>query len=329
MIAADLHRIQAYLRVAAPRGRDHARIGPFLATFTRESDNPYLNYAIPDDGAAPQREEIDALVAAYTQRNRKPRFEYIPAIAPKLEAALLDAGFEVEARTPLMVYGGKDASIDEPEGIEIATATSNEDLQDAAWRTLARETGLRTLPDGIHLEQLATYGRPNRDPRTRVVSVAYLALTPDIPLPHIRVSSGRVRFWPVTDLDGDDAPPLAFDHAQIVRDAVERARARLEYTTVALAFLEESLTLADLRHVYETVWGVTLDPSNFRRKVLDTPGFLVPLGGEVRREHGVGRGRPGELYRKGTAFWLERVVARPRPSAAAEPRAAVGRDDRT
>ena len=206
---------------------------------------------------------------------------------------------------------------------------ADEDLPDAAWRMLARETGLRMLPDGIHLEQLGTYGRPNRDPRTRVVSVAYLALTPDIPLPDARVSSGHVRFWPVKDLDGADAPRLAFDHAQIVRDAVERARARLEYTTVALAFLEEPLTLADLRHVYETVWGVTLDPSNFRRKVLDTPGFLVPLGGEVRREHIGGRGRPGELYRKGTAFWLEHVIARPRPSTAAEPRAASGRDDNT
>src|SRR5919201_1851105 len=91
---------------------------------------------------------------------------------------------------------------------------ADEDLPDAAWRTLARETGLRALPGGIHLEQLATYGHPNRDPRTRVVSVAYLALTPDIPLPDARVSSGHVRFWPVKDLDGDDAPRLAFDHAQ-------------------------------------------------------------------------------------------------------------------
>lgn len=82
--AADLHRIQAYLRVAAPRGRDHARIGPFLATFNRGSDNPYLNYAIPDDGVAPQRAQIDALVTAYTGRNRKPRLEYIPSIAPKV-----------------------------------------------------------------------------------------------------------------------------------------------------------------------------------------------------------------------------------------------------
>jgi ribosomal protein S18 acetylase RimI-like enzyme len=130
--AADLHRIQAYLRVAAPRGRDHERIGPFLATFNRQSDNPYLNYAIPDDRAAPRRAHIDALVAAYTGRSRKPRLEYIPSIAPQVEPALLDAGFEVEARTPLMVYAGKTVTINEPEGFGVATATSDLDLRDAS-----------------------------------------------------------------------------------------------------------------------------------------------------------------------------------------------------
>lgn len=187
----------------------------------------------------------------------------------------------------------------------------DEDLADAAWRTLARETGVRTLPRGTHLEQLATYGRPGRDPRTRVVSAAYLALTPDITPPLAAASGGRVRFWPVADLVGDDAPPLAFDHATIVHDGVERARAKLEYTTVALSFVEEPFTLADLRHVYETVWGAALDPSNFRRKALDTPDFVVPLGDAARHERRGGRGRPGELYRKGTAYRLDRMIARP------------------
>lgn len=186
-----------------------------------------------------------------------------------------------------------------------------EDLTHAAWRTLARETGVRTLPPGTHLEQLATYGRPGRDPRTRVVSAAYLALTPDIAPPPSTARGGRVRFWPLADLAGDDAPPLAFDHATIVHDGVERARAKLEYTTVALSFVEEPFTLADLRHVYETVWGAALDPSNFRRKALDTPDFVVPLGDAARREQRGGRGRPGELYRKGTAYRLDRVIARP------------------
>ncbi len=123
----------------------------------------------------------------------------------------------------------------------------DEDLPQAAWRILARETGLRALHRGVHLEQLATYGAPGRDPRTRVVSAAYLALTPRVALSGRGEKGERVRLWAVADLDGDEAPRLAFDHAAIVRDGVERARAKLEYTTAALAFVEEPLTLAELR----------------------------------------------------------------------------------
>jgi hypothetical protein len=107
--AADLRRIQSYLRVAAPRGRDHAKIGPFLATFNRETDNPYLNYAIPDEDAAPSGIDIDSLVEAYEARSRKPRLEYIPSIAPAAEPALLAYGFEVEYRTPPMIHRSRDA----------------------------------------------------------------------------------------------------------------------------------------------------------------------------------------------------------------------------
>src|SRR5919198_4606718 len=106
MTAAQLQRIQAYLRVAAPRGRDSERIGPFLATFNRDSDNPYLNYAIPDDGATPSADDVAALVNAYRARARKPRLEYVSSLAPAVEPALLAAGFEVEGRLPLMVYRG-------------------------------------------------------------------------------------------------------------------------------------------------------------------------------------------------------------------------------
>ena len=133
MTAPDLRRIQAYLRVAAPQGRDHARIGPFLATFNRETDNPYLNYAIPDEDAAPTPEEIAALVAAYRQAERKPRLEYIPAVAPAGEAALLRARFEVEGRTPLMVYEPAAAATPPvPDGIELLAASTDEELTAAA-----------------------------------------------------------------------------------------------------------------------------------------------------------------------------------------------------
>jgi ribosomal protein S18 acetylase RimI-like enzyme len=133
MSVVDLHRIQSYLRVAAPRGRDHAQIGPFLATFARDSENPYLNYAIPDDDAVPSPADVEALVDAYRERDRKPRLEYIPSIAPVVESTLVAAGFEVEARTPLMIYArARNASLPEPAGIELLSPISEDELRDTA-----------------------------------------------------------------------------------------------------------------------------------------------------------------------------------------------------
>ena len=188
-----------------------------------------------------------------------------------------------------------------------------QDLPEAAWRTLARETGVDALPPGIHLEQIGTYGWPGRDPRMRVVSVSYVALTPSLALCGALVAGGHVRFWPIEDLAGDDAPRLAFDHATILRDGVERARSKLEYTTVALSFVQEPFTIADLRRVYETVWDTDLDPNNFRRSVSETRGFVIPLDGEVRRSHEAGRGRPAALYRKGPTGLLSHTIKRPLP----------------
>ena len=135
MNAAALQRIHSYLRVAAPRGRDQQRIGPFLATFHRSSDNAYLNYSIPDDGARPAAADVSALVDAYRRRARKPRLEYIQVLAPEVEPALLAAGFEAEGRLPLMLYrGNADADLDKapPGGIELVAATSGGELQDVA-----------------------------------------------------------------------------------------------------------------------------------------------------------------------------------------------------
>ena len=181
-----------------------------------------------------------------------------------------------------------------------------EDLEAAARRELAEETGVKV--SALHLEQLHTYGAPARDPRMRIVSVAHLALMPDLPRPGAGTDAADARFWPVADLATVDGPKLAFDHEQIVADGVERAREMLEVSTIATSFVEEPFTIADLRRVYESVWGTSLHPANFRRKVLSVPHLVEPTG----EERATGRGWAA-LYRAGTAPALRPPMLRPEP----------------
>ncbi len=163
-----------------------------------------------------------------------------------------------------------------------------EDLRDAAVRELREETGLRI--DDVHLEQLATYGAPRRDPRMRVVSVAWLVLAPDLPSP-VAGTDAEDASW--RSVDGTlSSGRLAFDHASILRDGVERARAKLEYSSLGASFCDDEFTVGELRAAYEAVWGIELDPRNFHRKVTGTPRFLVETGRTTTR----GGGRPAMLY---------------------------------
>lgn len=188
----------------------------------------------------------------------------------------------------------------------------DEDLGRAAARELAEETGLRAQ-SGAHLEQLATYGDPDRDPRMRVVSVAHLVLAPDLPAPRAGGDARSARWTPVGELlkdgarDPAEGSPLAFDHARILADGVERARSKIEYSSLATAFCPPEFTVGELRRVYEAVWGVALDPRNFHRKVTGTPGFLVPTGGTTTRQGG----RPAQLFRAGGAALLNPPMLRP------------------
>lgn len=179
----------------------------------------------------------------------------------------------------------------------------DEDLPATAARVLAERAGLPDAP--VHLEQLQTYGYPDRDPRQRVVSVAYLGLAPDLPAP----VQPRMSWQPVARLT-----ELAFDHLRILQDGVERARAKLEYTSLGAAFCQDTFTVAELRRVYEIVWGTPLDPRNFHRKVTGAERFLVETGSASSSG-----GRPAQLYRRGDAELLHPPMLRPRPSEAGEP----------
>jgi 8-oxo-dGTP diphosphatase len=176
----------------------------------------------------------------------------------------------------------------------------DEGLDEAAARELGEETGVRVA----HLEQLATYGDPDRDSRMRVVSVAYLAMVPEPPSPRAGTDAAAAAWRPVRDLAAEQ---LAFDHHRILEDGIERARGKLEYTTLAAAFCPPEFTIAELREVYEAIWGEPLDPRNFSRKVLSSDGFVVPTQATTTR----GGGRPARLYQAGRATELAPPIRRP------------------
>jgi 8-oxo-dGTP diphosphatase len=178
-----------------------------------------------------------------------------------------------------------------------------ENLEQAARRELEEETGL--LARKVHLEQLASYGDPHRDPRQRVVTVAHLALAPDLPAPVAGGDAAGAEWLDVDELLRA-RPGLAFDHSTILRDGLDRARSKLEYTPLAAAFCPPEFTIAELRRVYEIVWGTELDPRNFHRKVTGTPGFVVDTK-KVR----VDRGRPAQVYRVGNLRLLHPAMLRP------------------
>lgn len=204
----------------------------------------------------------------------------------------------------------------------------DEDLDTAADRLVHDATGLDC--SRLHIEQLRSYigatsttggsaggdgpgaaeapvapGGPG-DPGPRAASVAYMALLPVGCDPAPGSSAEAFRWWAVDDL-ASDGPELAFDHARIVADGVERCRSKLEYTTVAASFLREPFTLGELRRVYENVWDVKLHHSNFARKLTSSPGYLV-----AERDGSPGR---ASLYRRGSATFVMPPIPRPAPDA--------------
>lgn len=160
----------------------------------------------------------------------------------------------------------------------------DEDIEATANAKLEEGTGV----SGLYLEQLCTFGAPDRDPRERVVSIAYYAL----------VASKRLRLR--TDEHGegvgwfalDELPELAFDHTQMVETAHQRLAAKLEYSTIAFQFMPERFTLSELQNVYQIILNCDLDKRNFRKRMLSMD--QIRQTAEVRKN---GSHRPARLYR--------------------------------
>ena len=160
----------------------------------------------------------------------------------------------------------------------------DESLEKGARRELEEETGV----SGVYLEQLYTFGQPDRDPRERVITVAYYALIP----------SDKIEIRAATDAEGvswfgmAEIPELAFDHEQILQAAHERLAAKLDYSTIAFQFMPKAFTLTELQQVYELILGESVDKRNFRKRILS-----LNLIKETGKERKAGAHRPAKLYR--------------------------------
>lgn len=219
----------------------------------------------------------------------------------------------------------------------------DEDIEAAVWRELGEETGFarKIFETAGHLEQLRTYGGPKRDRRGRIVSVAHVALAPNLPDPVAGSDAKDARWWAVYDVLGNcdgcvngyrigpdgrlidsngipygecemecgfEGPRLAFDHVQIVVDGLERIRSKIEYTTLALQFVAEPLTAPEIKRVYEAVWNEAVDLSNLRRKLVSA-GAIIATG-----ERGLAPDVTGPkplLFLKGPGTVLHPPILRP------------------
>ena len=158
----------------------------------------------------------------------------------------------------------------------------DENLDEAALRELREETGVTD----VYLEQLYSFGEPDRDPRGRVIAISYFALVSADRTLKAGSDAAEASWWPVNEL-----PQLGFDHAKILDYALERLRNKLEYTTVGFQLLPEKFTLVQLQEVYEAILDKKLDKRNFRRKMAMLK-ILKPLN-----EYRPSARRPAQLYR--------------------------------
>ncbi|WP_196895622.1 NUDIX hydrolase [Aureivirga marina] len=161
--------------------------------------------------------------------------------------------------------------------------TDNESLEEAVSRELKEETNL----DMQYLEQLYTYGNPDRDPRGHVISIAYFAIVkPDNFEIKADTDAKEAKWFPINDL-----PDLAFDHAKIIADAKERLQNKLSYQPIGFELLNDKFLFSDLEKLYMTILEKNIDRRNFRKKILSF-NILEELDEKVSE----GRGRPASLF---------------------------------
>lgn len=203
-------------------------------------------------------------------------------LCPRITVDVVLFGLRDECLQVLLVTG-RHGAYEGRWAIPGGSLGEGESLNEAARRKLEKETGLTDL----FLEQLYTFDESTRDPRQRVITVAYFAVAPANAMPSaVDAHTDRARWWPC-----DALPELAVDHAEIVRYALTRLRYKLEYTAVGFELLPETFTLSELQAAYEIVLGEPLDKRNFRRKILSADVI------EPTDRFRPGEGRPARLYR--------------------------------
>ena len=196
----------------------------------------------------------------------------------------------------------------------------DETLEQAALRELNEETGVGILgvasegssaqaeSESLFLEQLETYGNPDRDPRGRVVTVAFWAVMAGLTRVQGGSDTARAELVPVAGIESREVE-IAFDHERIVHDAVRRVQSKLRYSTLANRFCPPKYTISQLREVYNCLWDTELDEGNFQRKVRSSPDFVVALEGT--RTFGESGGRPARLFTQGNAYYLNSPISPP------------------
>lgn len=177
------------------------------------------------------------------------------------------------------------------------------DLDATASQVLVQQ-GLST--DSVALQQIRTYSSPKRDPASRRVSTLYLGVGAELdPHPVQGSDSSTVRWVPLS-IAMSSKVRLASDHAQMLQDAIDHLALGMENTSIATAFVAREFTVAELREVYEIVWGEALDPRNFHRKMTGVPELLIETGATTKR----GGGRPAALFEAGATTRLNPALVR-------------------